>query len=67
VLGEAAFGVLREQQLVVDEDVELPLAARRNRRLVPLNLVDLGRETRGPGVVARSGWAVEDVRLRGHA
>ena len=67
MLGEAAFGVLREEQLVVDEDVELPLAARRDRRRVSVNLVDLGRETRGPGVVARSGRAVEDVRLLDHA
>jgi len=55
--------VLREQQLVVDENVELPFAAGRDRRRVPINLVELGRETRGPGVVPRSGRAVEDVRF----
>jgi hypothetical protein len=58
--------VLGEEQLVVDEDVELPLAAGRERRRVPVNLIDLGRETRGPGVVPRSGRAVEDVRFHGY-
>ena len=61
MLGEAAFGVLREDQLVVDEDVELALTARRRVRVVTGQSVDLGRETRGPGVVAVSGGAIEDT------
>jgi hypothetical protein len=63
VLGEATFGVLREDELVVDEDVELPLAARLRICRVALDRVDLGRETRGPCVVAASGRAVEDAHV----
>jgi hypothetical protein len=61
VLGEAALLLLREDEHVVDEDVELPLAARRRCRRVIAQTVDLGRETRGPRVIAASGGAVEDA------
>jgi hypothetical protein len=61
MLGEAAFGLLREDERLVDEDVELPPAARRRRRGVAVDAVDLGRETRSPCVVAASGRAVEDA------
>jgi ribosomal protein S18 acetylase RimI-like enzyme len=63
VLGEAAELLLREDELAVSEDVELALLAWRCRGAVPGG-TQLGRETRGPCVVARSGGAVED--LSGH-
>jgi putative acetyltransferase len=55
--------VLREDEPPVGDDVELRLAARRGRGLEPV-CCQLGRETRGPSVVAMSGGAVED--LDGH-
>ena len=61
MLGEPTFGLLREDDHVVDEDVELAFPAGRRISRVPIESVDLGRETRGPGVVARSGRAVEDA------
>ncbi len=61
MLGEPAFTLLREQQLAVGEDVELALLALDGRRLVLGALADLGRETRGPAVVAVSDGAVEDL------
>ena len=74
VLGEAVELVLREDELAVRDHVELRLAA--GNRLGGETRVDqLGRETRGPFVVARSGGAVVDLdrhpreptlRLRAH-
>jgi hypothetical protein len=61
LLREAADGLLREDELVVDDDVELTLAARNRVGGVSVQSVDLGGETRGPCVVAASGGAVEDA------
>jgi len=65
VLREAAGRLLREHELAVDEDVELRLLAFANLGVVPVALVDLGRETRSPAVIARSDGAVEDLDV-GH-
>jgi hypothetical protein len=46
-LGEAAVALLREDQCVVGEDVELALLAGGDCGGVPA-LDQLGRETRGP-------------------
>jgi hypothetical protein len=62
-LGEAALGVLGEEEASAGEDVELPLAARRDRRGDPGFRLDLGCETRSPRVVAVSGWTVENLDL----
>jgi hypothetical protein len=51
--------VLGEEELAVADDVELPGAAARRRR-VEAACVELGGETRRPCVVAASGRAVED-------
>lgn len=63
-LWEASLPLLREEEGVVDEHVELALLPwsdlRRMRRPV-----DLGRETRSPLVVAASDGAVEDAGV-GH-
>ena len=64
MLGEAAGLVLREHQLAVADHVELAFAAGDVLRGDAVRL-QLGHETRGPLVVARSGRAVED--LDGHA
>jgi hypothetical protein len=66
VLGEAALALLREQQLVVRDHVELALRAFDGGSAVLRLSVDLGRETRGPAVIAVSDGAVEDADL-GHA
>jgi hypothetical protein len=63
-LGEASLALLREQERAVRDDVELALQPRRDRRLESQPLTKLGRETRGPDVVAVSDGAVED--LDGH-
>jgi hypothetical protein len=55
--------VLGEDELAVPEDVELAFASGR-RACVDPTLSKHGHETRGPGLVAVSGWAVED--LDGH-
>jgi hypothetical protein len=69
VLGEATLLLLRKQQLAVEHDVELPLAALLDLGVVLRLLVQLGRETRGPLVVAVSDGAVldEDLRHARHA
>lgn len=64
MLREAPGLLLREDDLAVAQHVELPLGARDVSRRNPL-VVQLGRETRGPLVIARSGRAVVD--LDGHA
>jgi len=63
VLGEAAFALLREHQPSVGEHVELALRAFGRLGLVLRLLVDLGRETRGPAVIAVSDGAVVDLDL----
>jgi hypothetical protein len=52
--------VLGVDQPLVGEDVELPLAARDRLGVESLSR-ELGRETRGPFVVAASGRAVADL------
>jgi hypothetical protein len=63
VLREAARLVLREDELAVEDDVELPVLARRDGRGGVPRTLDLGGETRRPLVVARSDRAVEDLDL----
>jgi hypothetical protein len=52
--------VLGEDEPAAVQDVELPRPALRDRRVEPL-LRQLGRETRGPAVVAASDGAIEDL------
>jgi putative acetyltransferase len=52
--------VLREDEVVVCDDVELPPLTGDRGRLVP-ELVQLRRETRSAGVIALSGRAVTDL------
>jgi protoporphyrin/coproporphyrin ferrochelatase len=63
VLGPPASVLLGEDEDVVREHVELTLRAFRDLRVVAL-LAKLGRETRGPFVVAGSDGAVEDANGR---
>ncbi len=63
MLGESSLPLLREKQLPVCEHVELALLALDGRRLEARPLGDLGRETRGPAVVAVSDGAVVDLDL----
>ena len=65
VLGEATFLLLREDQLAVDEYVVLALRTLFDLRFMLRLGVQLGRETRGPCVVAVSDGAVLDQDL-GH-
>ena len=60
----AALRLLREDEPPLGDHVELALRALGDRRL-DAPLVQEGRETRGPAVVARSDGAVMD--LDGHA
>jgi hypothetical protein len=64
VLGKAAFALLREEHRAVEHDVELRAVSFGDLRIVLRARVDLGRETRGPPVVARSDGAVEDADVR---
>ena len=61
VLREAAFLLLREDQVPVGDDVELTLLARNDLGFMRGALVQLGRETRSPAVIAVSDGAVEDL------
>jgi hypothetical protein len=63
VLGEPALPLLREDELAVRQHVVLALAALFDLGFVLGLVVQLGRETRGPCVVAVSGGAVEDLDL----
>jgi hypothetical protein len=63
VLGESSLPLLREEQPAAGEHVELALLALDGPRLDPGSLADLGRETRGPPVVAVSDGAVVDLHL----
>jgi hypothetical protein len=62
-LGKTPLLPLREDDLALGEHVELPAAAWDHLGGVT-EAVQLGRETRGPFVVAASGRAVEDADLR---
>ena len=64
VVREAPGLLFRKRGLAVDEHFELAFAARFDLRLVLRLGVQLGRETRGPFVVAVSDRAVEDPHLR---
>jgi hypothetical protein len=64
VLGESPLFLLGEDQLLVHEHVVLALAALLDLGLVLGLGIKLGRETRGPFVVAVSDGAVEDPHLR---
>ena len=60
VLGEASFGLLREDKPPVGDHVVLALRALDRLRVVAL-VGQLSRETRGSFVVAGSDGAVEDL------
>jgi len=64
VLRETSLLLLREDELPPGEHVELALPAGLDLGLVLGLGVQLGRETRGPFVVAVSDRAVEDPHLR---
>jgi hypothetical protein len=64
VLGKAAGVLLGEDDLAVGDHVELPVAAALDLGFVVGLGVQLGRETRGPLVVASSGRAILDQDLR---
>jgi hypothetical protein len=64
VVGEAPGLLFRKHGLAVDEHLELAFVAGVDLRLVLRLGVQLGRETRGPFVVAVSDRAVEDPHLR---
>ena len=59
-LGKAAHLLLGEDEAAVRDDVELALLPADCGRVDPPGS-ELGRETRGPGVVAASDRAVEDL------
>ena len=61
MLGEPAGVLLGEDDLAVGDHVELALAAWLDLGLVVGFGVQLGRETRGPPVVAVSDRAEEDL------
>ena len=63
-LWEPTLLLLREDQLAVREHVVLALGALFDRGLVLGLVVQLGRETRGPCVIAVSDGAVLDPNLR---
>ena len=61
VLREAAFLLFRKDQFSVGDDVELALPTRYCVGVMSRALVQLGRETRSPAVIAVSDGAVEDL------
>jgi hypothetical protein len=61
VLRKTARLLLGEDQVAVHEHVELARVTLGHLGLVLGRLVDLGRETRGPAVIAVSDWAVVDL------
>jgi len=63
VLREPSLPLLGEEQPAVREHVELALQAFDGGRLDARPFGDLGRETRGPAVVAVSDRAVVDLDL----
>jgi hypothetical protein len=64
LLGEPALRLLREDDLSVQKHVVLALGALLGDRLVLRFGVQLGRETRGPLVIAVSDRAVENADPR---
>ena len=64
MLREPTLPLLREDELTVREHVVLALGALFDLGLVPGLVVQLGRETRGPCVVAVSDGAVLDQDVR---
>ena len=64
MLREAAGLLFGEHHVVLDDDVELAFSARLDRGVVLRFGVQLGRETRGPLVVAVSDGAVKDPHAR---
>ena len=64
MLGETTLALLRKDQVAVREHVELALRAFGGLGLVLRRFVDLGRETRGPAVIAVSDGAVVDLDAR---
>ena len=64
MLRKPAFLLLRVDELAVGEHVELPLSTLLGLGLVLRLGVQLGCETRGPGVVAVSDRAVLDQDVR---
>src|SRR4029078_3089934 len=62
-LRKAALALLGENDLAVGDDVELALLSRNRLGLVGRLLLQLGRETRGPFVIAVSDGAVKDLDL----
>jgi hypothetical protein len=64
VLGEAVLLLLAEDQRAVGEHVELALRPLEDLGLVGRRLIELGRETRGPAVIAVSDRAVVDLDAR---
>ena len=64
VFGKAALLLLREDRLTVGDHVELTLGAFLGDGLVLRLGVQLGRETRGPLVIAVSDRAVENADPR---
>jgi hypothetical protein len=65
LLREASLGVLREEDLAVDDHVELARGADDERGLVAGSLLDGRRETRSAGFVV-SDVAVLDLDRVGH-
>jgi hypothetical protein len=61
VLGEATLVLLAEDHLPVGDHVELALLTGDGLCLMRRLLVQLGRETRSPAVIAVSDGAVQDL------
>jgi hypothetical protein len=61
VLGEATLVLLAEDHLPVGDDVELALLTGDGLCLMRRLLVQFGRETRSPAVIAVSDGAVQDL------
>jgi hypothetical protein len=64
VFGEAVLAFLAEDHAAVGEHVELALRPLEDRGLMRRLLIELGRETRGPAVIAVSDRAVVDLDAR---
>jgi hypothetical protein len=62
LLREAPFGMLREEELAVDDDVEDPIVSLKERGLYARVLVNSGRQTGGLGEVV-SAYAIGDLDL----
>ena len=63
MLGEAPFGLLRESEGAVRDDVELGLLSGNRLGIVAVR-VEFRREAHGPRVVPVSDGAVEDLDAR---